>query len=75
MFVRVRLPIGKPKKAILIDEQAIGTDQSDKFVYVVRKAMVKDKDPKTDKPVIDPKTGKPKHAEDVASPSRSRWAR
>ena len=35
LFVRVRLPIGEPYQAILIDEQALGTDQGQKFVYVV----------------------------------------
>jgi RND family efflux transporter MFP subunit len=35
LFVRVRLPIGNPYQAILISEQALGTDQGQKFVYVV----------------------------------------
>ncbi len=35
MFVRVRLPIGRPYQALLIPEQALGTDQGQKFVYVV----------------------------------------
>ncbi len=35
MFVRVRLPAGAPHKALLIPEQALGTDQGRKFVYVV----------------------------------------
>ncbi len=35
LFVRIRLPIGSPTKSILIDEQAIGSQQSNKFVYVV----------------------------------------
>jgi multidrug efflux pump subunit AcrA (membrane-fusion protein) len=35
MFVRVRLPIGEPHKALLVPEQALGTDQGQKFVYVV----------------------------------------
>jgi RND family efflux transporter MFP subunit len=33
--VRVRIPIGKPYQALLIPEQALLTDQSIKFVYVV----------------------------------------
>ncbi len=33
----MRLPIGDPYQAILIDEQALGTDQGQKFVYVVDK--------------------------------------
>lgn len=35
MFIRVRLPIGQPFKAVLVAEQALGTDQGQKFVYVV----------------------------------------
>ncbi len=34
-FVRVRLPIGPPRDAILIPEKAIGSDQGQKFVYLV----------------------------------------
>lgn len=35
MFVRIRLPLGRPHNAFLIAEQAIGTDQGQKYVYVV----------------------------------------
>ena len=35
MFVRVLVSSDKPYEAILLPERAIGTDQSDKFVYVV----------------------------------------
>jgi RND family efflux transporter MFP subunit len=35
LFVRVRLPIGMPRRAVLVPEEAIGTDQDKKFVYVV----------------------------------------
>jgi multidrug efflux system membrane fusion protein len=35
MFVRVRLPLGEPKKARLVIDRAIGSDQGLKFVYVV----------------------------------------
>src|SRR5262249_11825041 len=35
LFVRVRLPLGDPHSAVLIPERAIGTDQGEKFVYVV----------------------------------------
>jgi RND family efflux transporter MFP subunit len=35
LFVRIRLPVGKPHQAILIPEQALGRDQGQKFVYVV----------------------------------------
>ena len=35
LFVRVRIPVSKPYAALLIPEQALATDQSIKFVYVV----------------------------------------
>jgi RND family efflux transporter MFP subunit len=35
MFVRVRLPLGKPYEALLVREEAIGSDQGHKFVYVI----------------------------------------
>jgi RND family efflux transporter MFP subunit len=35
MFVRVRSPIGRPHPAVLIPEQALSTDQGQKFVYIV----------------------------------------
>jgi RND family efflux transporter MFP subunit len=33
LFVRVRLPIGKPHPALLVSEKALGTDQDQKFVF------------------------------------------
>jgi RND family efflux transporter MFP subunit len=35
LFCRVRLPLGDPYRAMTIPEQALGTDQGQKFVYVV----------------------------------------
>jgi RND family efflux transporter MFP subunit len=35
LFMRVRLPIGAPYKATLVPEQALGTDQGRRFIYVV----------------------------------------
>jgi len=35
LFMRVRLPVGSPHKSVLVAEQALGTDQGRKFVYVV----------------------------------------
>src|SRR5262249_33539385 len=35
MFSRIRVPIGAPHDALLVSEQALGTDQGQKFVYVV----------------------------------------
>ena len=39
LFLRIRLPIGTAKKSILIDEQAISSEQSSKFVYVTSKKV------------------------------------
>jgi RND family efflux transporter MFP subunit len=38
LFVRIRLPVGTPHPALLIPEQALGTDQGQKFLYVVTPA-------------------------------------
>lgn len=35
MFVRVRLPLGKPHPALLVTDQALGTDQGQKYLLVV----------------------------------------
>lgn len=35
MFVRVQLPIGPPRQALLIAESALGSDQGNKIVYVL----------------------------------------
>jgi multidrug efflux system membrane fusion protein len=35
MFVRVRLPLGQPRPALLVIDRALGSDQGLKFVYVV----------------------------------------
>jgi multidrug efflux system membrane fusion protein len=35
MFVRIRLPIGKPHPALLVIDRAIGSDQGLKYVYVL----------------------------------------
>jgi len=35
MFVRVRLPMGEAKASLLVIDRAIGSDQGQKFVYVV----------------------------------------
>jgi multidrug efflux system membrane fusion protein len=35
LFVRVRLPIGEGKRAVLVPEEAIGVDQDKKFVFVL----------------------------------------
>jgi len=35
LFVRVRVPLGDPRPSLLVTERAIGTDQGNKFLYVV----------------------------------------
>lgn len=35
MFVRIRLPLGKPRQAILVSERALGTDQGRKYLLLV----------------------------------------
>ncbi len=35
LFVRCHLPLGSPRHTILVSEQAMGSDQGQKFVYVV----------------------------------------
>src|SRR5262249_18122327 len=35
LFVRIRLPLGAPHKALLIEEAAIGRDQGQKYLFVV----------------------------------------
>jgi RND family efflux transporter MFP subunit len=37
MFIRVRLDIGVPHRVLLIPQQAVGTDQGQKFLYVLDK--------------------------------------
>jgi multidrug efflux system membrane fusion protein len=34
-FVRVRLPVGNPREATLVPEKALGSDQGQKYVFVV----------------------------------------
>lgn len=35
LFVRLRVPIDAPRQALLVHEEALGTDQGQRFVYVV----------------------------------------
>ncbi len=35
LFVRVRIPIGEPYEAVLIPEQSIGSEQGEKYAYVI----------------------------------------
>ena len=45
LFMRVRLPVGTPHKSLLVAEQALGTDQGRKFLYVVKPGKDKDGKP------------------------------
>jgi hypothetical protein len=38
LFVRVQLPLGAPRQALLVSERALGTDQGQKFLFVIHKA-------------------------------------
>jgi RND family efflux transporter MFP subunit len=40
LFVRVRIPFGKPRQALMIRERAIGTDQRQKYLLTVNKKNV-----------------------------------
>jgi multidrug efflux pump subunit AcrA (membrane-fusion protein) len=35
LFVRIRIPVGESYQALLVPEEALGTDQGQRFVYVV----------------------------------------
>jgi RND family efflux transporter MFP subunit len=35
LFVRLRVPIGEPRGVLLVHEESLGTDQGQRFVYVV----------------------------------------
>jgi RND family efflux transporter MFP subunit len=43
LFVKVRLPVGSPHRAFLVPEQAIGTDQGRKYVYVLNYTSFQEK--------------------------------
>jgi RND family efflux transporter MFP subunit len=43
MFVRVRMPLGRPYEALLIQEAALNSDQGHKFVYVVNDKNIVEK--------------------------------
>jgi multidrug efflux system membrane fusion protein len=36
MFVRVRFPVGAPREMVLVPDEALGSDQGQKFVYVIK---------------------------------------
>jgi RND family efflux transporter MFP subunit len=37
MFVRVRVPLGEPRRQLLVTERALGSDQGQKYLFVVAK--------------------------------------
>jgi RND family efflux transporter MFP subunit len=45
LFARVRLPVGMPHRAVMVPEKALGSDQGQKYVYVIASDKV---DPKRD---------------------------
>ncbi|MHC5540213.1 efflux RND transporter periplasmic adaptor subunit [Singulisphaera rosea] len=52
LFAKVHLPIGSPHKEILVPEEAIGTDQGRKYLFVVKdekRKPAKPKDAKSEK--------------------------
>jgi len=44
LFVRVRLPIGRPHRALMIPDEALQSDQGRKYVYVVKNGTMKKDD-------------------------------
>jgi multidrug efflux system membrane fusion protein len=40
LFVRVRMPFGRPRSAVLVTERAVGTDQGGKFLFVANEQNV-----------------------------------
>jgi len=42
LFVRLRLLVGVPRKAVLVPERALGTDQGQRFLYTVKTETDKD---------------------------------
>jgi RND family efflux transporter MFP subunit len=55
LFIRIRLPIGLPYTPLLVSEQALVSDQGQKYVYVVGNKI----DAATKKVVVDAQTKKP----------------
>ena len=45
LFMRIRLPVGAPRKSIMIAEKALGTDQGQKYLYIVDDKNVATKRP------------------------------
>lgn len=45
LFIRLRLLVGVPRKAVLVPERALGTDQGQKFLYTIKKDADKEGKP------------------------------
>jgi RND family efflux transporter MFP subunit len=41
MFVRVRVPIGNPEPALLVPEKALGSDQGERYLYIVENGLAR----------------------------------
>src|SRR6185312_16308154 len=37
LFVRVRLPVGDPHRSLLVTEKALGSEQGERYLYVISK--------------------------------------
>lgn len=65
MFARIRLPIGNPRPGLLVREEALGSDQGQRFVYVLN-----DKDEVVYRAVkLGPQSGRLRVIEDGLTPS------
>lgn len=42
MFVRIQLPIGRPQPSLLVPEEALGSDQGNKFLLIVKPVKLDD---------------------------------
>lgn len=57
LFVRVRIPVSEPYEAVMIPEAAIGTDQTDKFAFVIGADNLAERRVLTLGPMIDQPSG------------------
>jgi RND family efflux transporter MFP subunit len=51
LFVRIRLPVGKPYAAVIIPDESVQSDQGKKYVFVVKDEKVEGENPKQEKKV------------------------
>lgn len=55
MFIRIQVPLGTPRKRVMVPERAVSVDQQGEYLLVVVDKI----DPDTKEPIIDPKTKEP----------------